>query len=131
MIKHILTSGIVFCLMANVFCQENTKITPDPDLQIKKPKTEQMKYMDKIFKNLNKDSDHECMTYAAVKVLSEYDQEYLEPEKRLLIMLYCEFPDYTANCYGSLVDHQDSRKPPLARCTERMGPFYYLGWDTF
>lgn len=132
MIIYILVSGIAFCLTANVFCQENTQIIPNPDLQIKNDKTERMKYMDKIFKNLNKDSDHECMTYAAIKVLSEYDQEYLEPEKELLIMLYCEFPDYTANCYGEIGGSSGFPEAPRWRDVRREWDLsYYLGWDTF
>ena len=87
--------------------------------------------MKSILKKLNKDSDHQCMTYAAVKVLSTHDQEFLEPEKELLITTYCEFPDSTANCYGEWGGY--SGYPEDARWQDSRREWdlsYYLGWDT-
>lgn len=74
--------------------------------------------------------DHQWMTYAAVKSLSLEEQEFLEPEKELLITTYCEFPDLNWLLYGEWGGWSGFPNEPRTPDYRReWNVSYYYGWD--
>jgi hypothetical protein len=71
--------------------------------------------------------DHSRITRAAIDALSEKEQEFLEPEKDLLVNTYCMFPDNnSAHCGDWGDDPNGPRTPDIRR---EWDISYYVGWD--
>ncbi|MFA7373681.1 MAG: hypothetical protein WC074_09035, partial [bacterium] len=74
--------------------------------------------------------EHNYITKAALEVLSEKEQKFLEPERDLLWKVYCEFPDLNGPNYGRFGGESgDPEVPRTIDIRREWDISYYCGFD--
>lgn len=74
--------------------------------------------------------EHNYITKAALEALSKKEQELLEPEKDLLWIVYCEFPDLNGPNYGRFGGESgDPEAPRTIDIRREWDISYYCGFD--
>lgn len=74
--------------------------------------------------------EHNYITKAALEILPDKEQEFLEPERDLLWKVYCELPDLNWPHYGSFgYESGDPAAPRTVDIRREWDISYYCGFD--
>ena len=74
--------------------------------------------------------EHHVITKAAIDALAPNEQAYLDPERELLVSVYCGFPDVNWPCYGEWGGWSGYPNDPRYPDTRReWNVSYYCQWD--
>jgi hypothetical protein len=74
--------------------------------------------------------EHSHITDVAITALPSEEQEYLRPERSILVECYCTFPDINWPCFGQWGSGTGDPRAPRMPDTRRLWEIsFYTGWD--